>query len=136
LIATRSGYVYSYGSDEYGQLGNDNYTDQVEPNLILHLSNCRVSLIGCTDHSSFAIARAKDFKLLLQNSKCDIVNLLALSEPDKDILFTWGRNNQGTLATGDYEDRSIPTITDVTINNNVKELKCGSQHCIALLNDD
>lgn len=39
LIATRSGYVYSYGSDEYGQLGNDNFTDQKEPNLILQLSN-------------------------------------------------------------------------------------------------
>lgn len=105
LIATRSGYVYSYGSDEYGQLGNDNFTDQQEPGLILQLSNCRVSKIAWTEYSSFAVARAKDFKLLLQNSKWDIVNLLALSEPDKDILFAWGRGNLGWLGTGDYEDR-------------------------------
>jgi alpha-tubulin suppressor-like RCC1 family protein len=50
LIVTRSGYVYSYGSDEFGQLGNDNYTDQSEPNLILQLSNCKVSNIACTDY--------------------------------------------------------------------------------------
>lgn len=103
LIATRSGYVYSYGSDTYGQLGNDNYTDQTEPNLILQLSNCRVSKIACTAYSSFAVARAKDFKLLLQNSQ--IVNLLAFSDSDKDILFAWGRNDHGTLATNDYEQR-------------------------------
>jgi hypothetical protein len=64
-----------------------------------------VSQVACTDHASFAVARAKDFKLLLQNSKCDIVNLLALSEPDKDILFAWGRGNLGCLATGDFIDR-------------------------------
>jgi len=60
---------------------------------------------------------------LLQNSKCDIVNLLALSEPDKDILFAWGRNNLGTLGTSDFEDRSVPTITDVTIQSNIKDIK-------------
>jgi len=105
LIVTRSGYVYSYGSDEYGQLGNDNFTDQKEPNLILQLSNCRVSKVACSDYSSFAVARAKDFKLLLQNSKWDIVNLFAFSEPEKDILFSWGRGNFGCLGTGDYTDR-------------------------------
>ncbi len=47
LIVTRSGYVYSFGSDEYGQLGNDADLDQKEPNLILNLSNCRVSKIAC-----------------------------------------------------------------------------------------
>lgn len=135
LIVTRSGYVYSYGSDEYGQLGNDNFTDQAEPGLILQLSNCRVSKVACTDYCSFAVARAKDFKLLLQNSKCDIVNLLALSEPDKDILFSWGRGNQGCLGTGDYEDRSCPTITDVTINHNIKDIEGGANHWICLLED-
>lgn len=62
--------------------------------------------------------------------------MLALSEPDKDILFTWGRNNFGTLATGDYEDRSVPTITDVTIESNIQDIKCGSNHCLVLLEDN
>lgn len=105
LIVTKSGYVYSYGSGEYGQLGNDNEIDQEEPNLILNLSNWRVSKIAWTDHASFAVARAKDFKLLLQNSKWDIVNLFAFSEPDKDILFSWGRGAHGCLGTGDWKDR-------------------------------
>ncbi|CAI2379821.1 unnamed protein product [Moneuplotes crassus] len=136
LIVTRSGYVYSYGSGEFGQLGNDNDHDQSEPNLILNLSNCRVSKIACTDHASFAVARAKDFKLLLQNSKCDIVNLFAFSEPDKDILFSWGRGAHGCLATGDCKDRLTPTITDVTISSNIKDIQTGSNHCVVLLEDD
>jgi len=137
MILTKSGYVYSFGQGDYGQLGHCNGNSISDPELILKLSNYRVSKIACSDHSSFAIASVKDFNLHLQNSRCDNLSLLALTEPERKILLSWGRGHTGVLALGDEEDRNVPTITDLLSHEmEIEDISCGAQHAIAILKDD
>lgn len=53
------------GKGQYGQLGLGNSNQNLEPELILYLTNFWVTKVACTDYSSFAFGKAKDFNLLL-----------------------------------------------------------------------
>jgi len=77
--------------------------------------------IACSDFSSFALGKAKNFNLLLQNSKYENLSLLSLTEPDRNFLLSWGWGEHGVLGLGDFTDRNVPTITELV--SHAKEIK-------------
>ena len=104
--------------------------------MVLQLTNYRVSKVECTDYASFCIAKAKNFNQLLQNSKCDNISLLGLTEPDRNILLSWGRGSSGCLDLGDTDNRNVPTITNILSQPmDVKDITCGANHIIAKVGD-
>lgn len=103
-----------------------------------------MSKILCTDFSSFALAKAKDFNLLLQHSnqfaqasRFDNYSLLALTEPGRNLLLGWGKGGTGCLGLGDLIDRNIPTITDlISHSKEIVDVVSGNEHLMAILEEE
>lgn len=83
---TKSGYVYSWGLNNYGQLGLGDMTDRNMPHLIdrVHFKNEKIEKIGTSTFCSFAI-----------------------SESGK--TYVWGKNCKHELFFDDCKNRHKPT---------------------------
>ena len=102
LIVSSQCLIRISGSGDYGQLGHGTKEGRKSPELVSIIHNCRVEKVACTDHSSFAIAKAKNHQAL--NSVDDRLVMHALSNPEKTLLLSWGRGNTGALGNGTYDD--------------------------------
>jgi alpha-tubulin suppressor-like RCC1 family protein len=47
-------------------------------------------------------------------------------------VFSWGKNNFGQLGHGDTKLRNIPTKVDFFDKQNILQIACGDNHCLAL----
>lgn len=102
-----SGAVKCWGRNDYGQLGNGNSTQQLNPTQVSGLTS------NATD-----IATGGLFACALVNGgvKC------------------WGRNNYGQLGNGTLVDSNVPV--DVTgLTANVTSISVGEYSACALIND-
>ena len=73
LLLTSSGFVYSFGSNEFGQIGNPSETDdeensgfesapvkyESEPSIIFGLLNHKVTSIHCGANHSLVLAQSR-----------------------------------------------------------------------------
>ena len=87
LALSQNGQVFSWGQNTYGQLGNNTSGQQQVPIVVGSvgaLSSKTVTAIGASYYSSAALT-------------------------SDGMLATWGRNDQGQLATGDFVNYWIPT---------------------------
>lgn len=96
---TNDGKVYSWGYNNYGQLGLGNTSNIYTPTLITSLQTQTVEKIICNSTNAFALT--SDGK-----------------------VYSWGENYNGVLGTGDYNNSYTPklntglqtkTIKDITI---------------------
>eukprot|EP01125_Pyxidicula_operculata_P018026 TRINITY_DN637_c2_g1_i3.p1 TRINITY_DN637_c2_g1~~TRINITY_DN637_c2_g1_i3.p1 ORF type:complete len:401 (-),score=46.61 TRINITY_DN637_c2_g1_i3:37-1239(-) len=88
LVLTKDGEMYSWGYNKHGQLGNAQLdTKEMKPQNVIFFSNSKVTTIGCTICSSYAIT-------------------------EDGNLFSWGWNKYGQLGLGDTDPRTIPSSVD------------------------
>jgi alpha-tubulin suppressor-like RCC1 family protein len=100
-----NGYVYAWGDNSKGQLGNNSTTNRSSP--ILVAGNRSYSKIGAGDFFSFAI------------------------EADTGRIYSWGDGTYGTLADGaTYTARSSPVI--INDARSFCEVTGGFNHALAL----
>ena len=63
------------------------------------------------------------------------------SMPDDNLLFAWGRGEDGQLGLGDTNDQTEPTYVDALRGVSVAQIACGSvrameeTHCFVISND-
>lgn len=106
LSSDTNGFVYSWGKNEDGQLGNGNNELQMAPVKLESISNI-VSVRAGGMHS------------------------LALSSDGS--VFAWGFNYSGQLGNGLNEDSNIPVkVLDIT---NIKYIGAGEVHSLAIDNN-
>jgi len=103
IAQTRSNKIYSWGRNNYGQLGTGNFSDLSSPILVnLNLNN---------NETIADIALGTSHALLLTNQK---------------RIYAWGRNNRGQLGLNNKDNKNIPTlisgiyIPQVGVINNVE----------------
>ncbi|CAM8954917.1 unnamed protein product [Rhodiola kirilowii] len=102
------GDVYSFGGNQFGQLGTGVDQAEVLPRLLdaSSLENIHATGVSCGARHSAVIT-------------------------DEDEVFCWGWNKYGQLGLGDVVDRSIPT--QVKIEGCVaKNVACGWWHTLLL----
>ncbi|XP_077537079.1 HECT and RLD domain containing E3 ubiquitin ligase 4 isoform X3 [Haemaphysalis longicornis] len=106
LVLLANGSVYSCGSNDFGQLGQDRSMRKLE----------QVSTLAA--HEIRAVA-------------CGEAHSLALS--DAGQVFAWGCNRQGQLGCGtEDESRLRPRVVKRLATLHVVQIACGAAHCLAL----
>lgn len=109
LVLLANGSVYSCGSNDFGQLGQDRSMRKLE----------QVSTLAA--HEIRAVA-------------CGEAHSLALS--DAGQVFAWGCNRQGQLGCGtEDESRLRPRVVKKLATLHVVQIACGAAHCLALANN-
>ncbi len=106
LALTNEGLIYSFGKNDYGQLGLGNYDNINIPTLVLKINNI-IQISAGYNHS------------------------LALTNTGK--IYSWGINSTGQLGLGDNDDRNIPTL--ISNLNNIIQISAGARHSLALSNE-
>ena len=113
LVLRSNGTVWAAGSNESGQLGNGNTTNQnrfVQVATGVRLPSGSYTTISCGDSHS-AIIKTDGY------------------------LYTCGLNDNGQLGRGDTTNRSSFTQITTNISNNVVSVSCGSLHTAAITSD-
>ncbi|MCL2403334.1 MAG: hypothetical protein FWC86_03780, partial [Coriobacteriia bacterium] len=90
LAITADGYLYSWGRNDFGQLGQGTITP-------FESTPARVSI-------------GNNWKLASEHGE------IAAAINKSGELFAWGRNHSGQLALGDYSDRNVPTRVGTEAN--------------------
>ena len=105
LCLTNDGYLYSFGSNNYGQLGiGRNTNDEHPPQMIESLQDVEFVICGGT----FAFCKTLD-----------------------NIVYCWGKNTDGQLGVGNTDDVYLP-YKSLTCPDDVVDIKCGSEHTLLL----
>lgn len=112
LALSKDGTVWSWGDNEFGQLGDGTYKNRFYPVKVKNLKN--IVKISCGAFHSLAI--------------------------DKDgNLYAWGKNWKGQLGDGTYKDRNIPVLVKGENGEgylkDVVEVSAGRNHTIVLTKD-
>jgi alpha-tubulin suppressor-like RCC1 family protein len=113
LAQTNKGRLYSWGYNEYGQLGNGNNNTSNLPTLI-----------------NFSGLDEDEFIVM---SSADEQNSIALT--NKGSVFSWGNNLYGTVGDGTFENRNTPVkISFIGLDEGeyVLSIIAGSQYNIAI----
>jgi alpha-tubulin suppressor-like RCC1 family protein len=100
--------LWSWGNNDYGQLGVNNTTDRSTP---------VTTLLGGTNWKSIA---------------CGTFHTIALKTDG--TLWTWGRNSYGQLGVNNTTNRNTP-VTTLLGGTNWKSIACGTFRTIALKTD-
>ncbi|MEM9446540.1 MAG: hypothetical protein AAGA18_14435 [Verrucomicrobiota bacterium] len=106
LVVKNDGSLWATGYNYYGQLGNDNPNSPVIVESFIFIMNDVADAQAGTNHS-----------LILKTD---------------GTLWTVGRNDYGQLGTGDFQNRSTPTM----VMSHVKSISTSSDQSYAILNDN
>jgi RCC1 and BTB domain-containing protein len=162
LALTKSGKCFSWGHNNYGQLGNGTQTDNNKPKLINALLNEIVVQIVCGYFQSFVLTKSGDLKGFGYNRfgvigcgnninqlipikiygfndekivsiACGAAHSLVLT--DVGHVYSWGYNGFGQLGIGNTTNQNTPQ--KILLNNNqvIKSMTCGNCHSLLLTTD-
>jgi hypothetical protein len=106
LVLTSSGEIYSWGDNEYGQVGSDDYEDQLIPVKLDCFNNEKVVMISCGVWHSMAL------------TECGHV-------------FSWGYNNSGQLGHGNTTSSYTPKQIELE-GIIIDKISCGAEHSLLL----
>ncbi|CAH1799799.1 unnamed protein product [Owenia fusiformis] len=105
-LVAESGRVFTFGANDWGQLGLGNTKPQTKPSCIKNLKAESVKLIAC----------GRSHTLLTTES---------------GKLFGFGANGEGQLCLEDSPSSNIP-VEIIGIDYDIKQLSAGTDHCCAL----
>jgi alpha-tubulin suppressor-like RCC1 family protein len=106
LGKTNSGEIYSWGDNEFGQLGDGTYTDALIPTLMNGIP--AVKTMAATESSAMAITTGGE-------------------------IYVWGNNSSGQLGTGNFAVINFPMLNSSI--SSVDTIAGGKDHFILLLQD-
>ena len=105
-MAIRSGGVYTWGYNAFGQLGDGTTTNRLAP----------VALSGTLSSGVTAIAGGYYYSLAIQNGG----------------VYAWGANNYGQLGDGTTTERHAPVALTGTLSSGVTAIAGSFGFCLAI----
>ncbi|XP_054158466.1 RCC1 and BTB domain-containing protein 2-like [Oppia nitens] len=105
IALTAGGQLWTWGENDFGQLGLGTFDATHTPKLIQRLASKRVVTVSCGNRHSLALTTDGE-------------------------LFGWGRNTFGQIGDMTYCWRVFPTR--VALNEPVRDISCGKCHSLAL----
>lgn len=106
LAKTSTGELYSWGDNEFGQLGDGTYTDALIPSIVNGIP--AIKTIAAAESSSIAVASNGD-------------------------IYVWGNNSNGQLGTGNFAVINFPMLNNAITA--VDTIVGGRDHFVLLLQD-
>jgi alpha-tubulin suppressor-like RCC1 family protein len=150
------GYVFTWGSNEYGQLGIGNTADKNTPQYVSGIAN--IIDVAAGRFSSYALdsdgnvwswGRNDTGQLGIGNTTAKLTpqpvtalsNIVdiesfgwhALALDDEGYVWTWGRNDWGQLGLNNTTDKTSPVL--IPTLSHVKAIAVGGWHSAVLLSD-
>ena len=123
LAVTTEGYVYAWGYNAYGQLGNASTANSAVPVLVHGLNNAGTGSVNRLE-DIIQVAAGDHFSMALSNT---------------GIVYTWGRNNYGQLGDNTAQSKGYPVrlrgYNGGGYMNNVMAIAAGDSHALVLRND-
>ncbi|KAL3673478.1 hypothetical protein V7S43_001188 [Phytophthora oleae] len=113
VASTSGGEVYSFGKNDYGQLG------------LGHARNMKVPALAKTSLGE------SDDKIVTVS--CGYYHTVAISEKGK--LITWGRNDYGQLGIGSKEHKNTAQYVPLPLSSKIKSASCGCYHTLILMSN-
>ncbi|KAF0698331.1 Aste57867_11051 [Aphanomyces stellatus] len=107
VALSQSGKMYTFGRNDYGQLGLGHKQTMATPMLVTHLN-------------AFTIV----------DVACGCYHTLALS--DLGRVYPFGRNNHGQLGTNNTLDSTFPTFIEALRDVKVRKIAAGFYHTVCL----
>ena len=105
MCLTDDGFIYSFGSNFWGQLGLGDDKSYNSPQFISSLKD--VEFIACGRYHTF----------------CKTLN---------NEIFCWGGSGYGQLGLGNTDNQNTPILCSSLSNEDVIDIKCGGIHTLAL----
>ncbi len=154
LLLTLNGYVYSFGSNLFGQLGLGDNNNRNIPTLIPNLNNS-ISISSNGSHSLVLTSTGQVYSFgynafgqlgLGDNDSRNVPtlipnlnNIISISQSESYSLaldasghiYSFGQNVFGQLGLGDNNDRNIPTLIP-NLDNIAQISGDGGKHSLAL----
>ncbi|XP_021567716.1 E3 ISG15--protein ligase HERC5 [Carlito syrichta] len=110
MALSMSGNIYSWGNNEFGQLGLGHTENKDSPSLIEKLDNQEVEFLACGgSHTA----------LLTQDG----------------LVFTFGAGKYGQLGHNSTQNELIPRLVAEFVGNRVSQIACGRSHTLAYVSD-
>ncbi|XP_033108353.1 probable E3 ubiquitin-protein ligase HERC4 isoform X2 [Anneissia japonica] len=109
LALTKDGKIFSWGDNNFGQLGRSGSPKRVfsDPTELRCLNGLAFKQITCGGRHSFALTFS-------------------------GTIFGWGYNKSGQLGLNDRKDRFAPTHLKSLRSQHVKYMACGENHSVML----
>ncbi|KAK1945014.1 RCC1 and BTB domain-containing protein 2 [Phytophthora citrophthora] len=107
-VVLENGAVYTFGRNDYGQLGLGHKQHTARPTLVESLSRTRITQVACGCYHT-----------------------LALSDDGK--VFPFGRNNHGQLGLETSVDCLSPQLISTLRNKNVVKIAAGFYHSVCVV---
>lgn len=143
------GFLYLWGKNQYGQLGDGTTANKSSPTLTSVGTNIKWKAISCGDNFTAAISDSGDMYTWGRNNNGQLgdgtttsrstVAQLVLPVKFKDVatgpyftlaidtgnnLWAWGDNSEGQLGIGSLSSVSTPTLVSF-FNKNIAQVACG-----------
>ncbi|KAI5702500.1 hypothetical protein M8J75_000776 [Diaphorina citri] len=108
LVLTSTGELYTWGNNEYGQMGiNNSNTTVTKPQRVESLVNLPIALIACGANHSFVLSKS-------------------------GAVYGWGKNDCGQLGLNDEQNRFVPHHLKSLRSVKVKYISCGEDYSVFL----
>jgi alpha-tubulin suppressor-like RCC1 family protein len=104
---SKQGEVYTWGRNNYGQLGIGSHANKSEPVHVQSLEGKGVKAISLKDQHMLALTKEMQ-------------------------VYAWGYNTNCQLGTGDTESKSVPTLVGDLSDKQIQAITVGSSHSFAL----
>jgi alpha-tubulin suppressor-like RCC1 family protein len=106
-IVTKTGKLYTWGYNNYGQLGDGTTTQRTTPTLIYSFKEDKAKIVSLGEYHSAMIT-------------------------ESGKLYTWGFNGNGRLGDGTTTNRTTPTLIDKFNGEKVISVSLGHYHSAAI----
>lgn len=113
IVSSRSGEVYSFGKNDYGQLGLGHARNTKVPTLV------KTSMGENVDK--------------IVDVSCGYYHTVAVN--DKGKLVTWGRNDYGQLGIGSKDHKNSAQFVPLPLSSKIKSASCGCYHTLILMSN-
>ncbi|TDH65060.1 uncharacterized protein CCR75_002142 [Bremia lactucae] len=110
IVSTRNGDVYSFGKNDYGQLGLGHTRNIQLPTLV-------------------KISFGED-DIKIKDVNCGYYHTVTISDQGK--LVTWGRNDYGQLGIGSKDHKQTAQLVPLPLSTKIISASCGCYHTLIL----
>jgi alpha-tubulin suppressor-like RCC1 family protein len=99
------GRLFSWGLNNYGQLGESENHAEYVPNQVQYMKNHNIVKIACGEYFAMALS-------------------------DKGAVYSWGIGNNGQLGHANKSDVKVPK--QINISDKIIDISCGDMHSMLL----
>ncbi|KAL0585650.1 hypothetical protein ABG067_004573 [Albugo candida] len=117
VVIVDNGEVYSFGKNEYGQLGLS-HTQNTKVPMLVKIPPAPRTPISDTVNKAVQVY-------------CGYYHTVGILECGK--VVTWGRNDYGQLGIGSKDHKSVAQYVPLPLTSRVKKASCGCYHTLILL---